>query len=351
LNAFLLGKHALSRSTQHAFDEAIAHFKQAVAIDPSFARAHYRLYLANYMKRRNFGVGQGCLENARIAAENARKTGYQPAVPWIHIQRRLYRDTRLSSRELAIEAIDNLRNPDSEWGSFAYEQLTWVLCDAGLFHASLDFAKRMLASPDHNFEDSDADEEVPHYTAACGEYDEAIRLWSGLIQKDQARPLFRNERSILYSRTGQFEYAAKDIDALHSPRYVALSKAFNCYYQQDLQGTRKHHDDLLNLSNIHPSYLLWTYCLIGEIDAGLLEYEKAVNEEGRSYIDFGVVRAMSRGKLPMSMVDEMESRPTFQDLMIKEGIDEDWKNELMDRLNDISEITGVIVQPDKKAEA
>ena len=39
-----------------------------------------------------------------------------------------------------------------------------------------------------------------------------------------------------------------------------------------------------------------------------------------------------------------------QVLMIKEGIDEAWQSELIDRLNDVSEMTGVVVRPDKKAE-
>jgi TolB-like protein len=344
LNAFLLGKHILSRSTLQAFDEAIDYFERAVASDPSFARAHYRLYLANYMKRRQFGVGEGCLGKARIAAENARKTGYRPAVPWVHIQRRLYRDTRLGSRELALEAIENILDENSDWGSFAYEQLTWVLCDAGLFHAALDFAKLMLASPDHNFEDSDADEEVPHYTAACGRFDDAIRLWSGLIQKDPARPLFKNERSILYSLTGQFDYAAKDIDALDSPRFIALSRAFFHFYLGDRKATNEWHQALLDLPNVHPSYLLWSYCLVGDIDKGLTHYEKSVNEDGRSYIDFGVVRAMSRGKMPRSIVTELEDHPKFKDLLAKEGIDDDWQQEVIGRLNDITDITGVIVR-------
>ena len=75
-----------------------------------------------------------------------------------------------------------------------------------------------------------------------------------------------------------------------------------------------------------------------------------MNEAGRSYIDFGNVRAMSRGKLPMSIVTELEDHPKFRDLMIKEGIDEAWQSELIDRLNDVSEMTGVVVRPDKKAE-
>lgn len=346
LNAFLLGKHTLSLETVESFDKAIEYFEHAVAVDPAFARAHYRLYLANYMKRRSFGIGDGTLAKARIAAENAKKYGYKPAVPWVHIQRRLYRETRLSSRELALEAIEKLRNNDPEWGSFAYEQLTWVLVDAGLFHATLDFAKRMLESPDHNFEDSDADQEVPHYVAACGQYDEAIRLWSSLIQKDPAQPFFHCERSILYSRTQQFDYAEKDIAATVADRYRTLSQAFLAYYQDDVEATQRHVDHLMSMPRVHPSYRLWASCLIGDIDAGMTEYEKSVNADARSYIDFGNVRAMSRAKLPNELVDQLESHPRFAVLLEKEGIDETWQADLIRRLNEISEITGVIVHAD-----
>jgi TolB-like protein len=349
LNAFLLGKHAFSRATLKSYDDAIGFFERAIAIDPSFARAHYRLYLANYLKRRAFGIGQGTLDKAKVAAENARKYGYVPAVPWIHIQRRLYRKTRLSSRELGLEAIEKLRARDVEWGSFAYEQLTWVLADAGFFTATLDFAKQMLESPDHNFEDSDADEEVPHYTAACGYFDKAIRLWSSLIQKEPARPHFRGARCVLYSRTGQYAYATKDIEVIDKSRYREVGQAFLSYYQGDERGVLRSHENLLALPNIHPTNRLWSYCLIGDLDSAMIEYEKSVSAEARSYMDFGNVRAMSREKLPMELVTAMESHPRFAELLEKEGVDDAWREELMQSLNSISDITGIVVRPDPVA--
>jgi TolB-like protein len=347
LNAFLLGKHALSRSTRQSHEEAIGFFERAVGLDPAFARAHYLLYLANYMKCRHFGAGEEAVERARRAAENAEASGFRPAVPWIHIHRRLHPDDRLSSRDLALEAIGKLHDRDPDWGSFAYEQLTWVLTDAGLFDATLDFAKRMLASPYHNFEDSDADEELPHYVAACGQYDEAIRLWSALIQKEPARPLFHCERSILYSRSGQFDYAAKDIDALNTPRHDIMSRAFLAYYQGDAERTLKHHQALLELPYAHPTYLLWTYGMVGDIDNCLDEYEKSVNEERRHFIDFGNVRAMSRAKLPPELVEEIENHDRFKELLRRQGIDDAWKAELIERLNEISDVTGIIVRIDE----
>jgi len=36
---------------------------------------------------------------------NAKKLGFKPAVPWIHIRRRLYKDELPTTRELALEVI------------------------------------------------------------------------------------------------------------------------------------------------------------------------------------------------------------------------------------------------------
>jgi len=347
LNAFLLGKHALSTSTLESQNKAIDYFERAVVADPGFGRAHYVLYLANYMKCRLFGEGTADIEKAKIAATHAEANGFKPAVPWIHIHRRLNPDSRISSRDLAIEAIEKLTSQDPDWASFAYEQLTWVLTDAGLFAAALDFGKRMLDSPEHNFEDSDADEEIPHYTGACGLYDEAIHQWSALIQKEPARPLFRCERSILYSRTGQFDYASKDIDVVATQRHNILARTFLAFYRGDPEETRRHHESLLSLTYIHPSYRVWTSCLTGDLERGLEEYDHGVRDAERTYIDFGNMRAMSRAKLPMSLVEEIEQHPRFLKLMKKEGIDDAWQTELVERLNEISKLTGIVVQADR----
>ena len=346
LNLFLLGKHAESRWTVQSFDEAIDYYERAVAIDPTFARAHYRLYLANYMKRRTFGAGAGTLAKARVAAENAKANGYRPAVPWVHIQRRLYRDTRLDTRGLALEAIEEIRRNDSDWGSFAYEQLTWVLAGSGFFTATLEFAKRMLDSADHNFQDSDADEELPHYYGAVGDFDTAIRTWSTALQKDPTRPYFRVERSIVYSRTGQFDHARADTDTITAARSTIFARAFYHYWRDEFDDVNACHEQLLAIPDLHPANLFFSHCLVGDVNGGMKHFADAVESSSRSYIDFGNVRAMSRCKLPMPLVNEVEQHPTYLAILEKEGIDESWQQELMQRLNDISDITGIAVRPD-----
>ena len=46
------------------------------------------------------------------------------------------------------------------------------------------------------------------------------------------------------------------------------------------------------------------------------------------------------------MLEEAEQHPVFLDILKSEGIDADWQEELMQRLNDISDITGSVVKPD-----
>lgn len=345
-NAFLLGKHAESITTARSYDEAIRYFEQAVKIDPSFARAHYCLYLASYMKRRLYGMDHSFLDKARIAAANAKKHGYQPAVPWLHIQRRLYRDTQPGIRELAREALDKIRHPDPEWGSFAYEQLSWVLPAAGYFKATLDFAKHMLDSPLHNFQDSDAEEELYAYYAAAGQFENAIRQLSSLIQKDPIGPFFRRERSILYSRTGQFEYAKRDIDSLKDGRNRYLAQAFYYYWREQPERVSEMHERICAISDVHPNYPLYTYCMTGNFEAAMERYARAVNSQLRGYIDFGPLRAVTKARLPEALVNQLEQHPDFASLLEKEGIDDAWCKELMDSVNELTEITGIRINPD-----
>jgi hypothetical protein len=92
--------------------------------------------------------------------------------------------------------------------------------------------------------------------------------------------------------------------------------------------------------------MFWSHCLIGNVDGGMKYFEGAVESASRAYIDLGNMRANSRCKLPMSMIEEAEQHPIFLQILEHEGIDANWQQELMQRLNDISDITGIEVRPD-----
>ncbi len=48
----------------------------------------------------------------------------------------------------------------------------------------------------------------------------------------------------------------------------------------------------------------------------------------------------------MSVVDQLEQHPVFEALLKKEGIDDAWRAELAERVNDIADITGIQVKED-----
>jgi TolB-like protein len=345
-NAFLLGKHAYSKFSSQSLADAIRYFEQAVVLDSTFARAYYCLYPAYYFTYLQFGGGEEMLELARQAAANAKKYGFKPPVPWIHIERRLQGTTLPKTRDLALEALDKIKNPDPEWGSFGYEQLTWALGASGYFKTALDFARHMFDSPDQNYEDSDANEELPYYYAAVGQFDEAIFLLSSEIQKDPARPVFRVERSILYSRTGQLEYAEQDINTLESGRAKNLALAFNYFWRDEPERVIEYRNRLLEIHDLPPSYQLWASCMTGDLDAAIENMGNTVHSVLHSYIDFGVYRVMMRARLPMSFVEQFEQHPGFQLHLKREGIDDAWRKELMERVNELSDITGISIHPD-----
>jgi tetratricopeptide (TPR) repeat protein len=246
-------------------------------------------------------------------AAAARASGFKPPVPWVHLERRLYPERRVATPEVAAEAIRKIVEQDPEWGSFAYEQLTWALSAAGLFRATRDFALHMFDSPEHSYEDSDADEELPNYYAALGEYDEAIRLWSSEVQKDPERLFFRYERSVLYSRTGQFDYAMHDIKAMDESKFAVMARATYHFWRGEMDRLRECHERLLAMQRVHPSYLVFSSCMLGDLN------------------------------------NQLERHPRFQALLLRHGVIDEWCASLVDELNAISHITGIRVAPDAPA--
>ena len=253
-------------------------------------------------------------------------------------------ERRPGTRELAAEAIRKIVEGDPDWGSFAYEQLTWVLSAAGLFRATRDFALHMFDSPQHDYADSDADEELPNYYAAIGEYDEAIRLWSSEVQKDPERSFFRYERSVLYCRTGQFDHAARDIHTLDDQKFRPMAQAFYHFYFGEkywLSGCR---ETLLAQGSVHPSYLVFIHCMLDDLDAAVECYVNAVSSSARSFIDFGPLRAMAKGRLPPELNERLEQHPGFRALLRQHGVTDEWRAELIGQLNAISGLTGIRVE-------
>jgi hypothetical protein len=167
-----------------------------------------------------------------------------------------------------------------------------------------------------------------------------------MIRQDPTKPYLRVERAILYSRTGQFDYAQDDLEILDGGWSEYLAHACFHFWRSDTDQLLKNHVRLLALPHNHPAYLLLSYSMIGDIDAAMVKYKESVDSSSRSFVDFGWVRATTRARLSMSVVGQLEQHPVFAALLKKEGIDDAWRQELAERLNDIADITGIQVKED-----
>jgi hypothetical protein len=152
---------------------------------------------------------------------------------------------------------------------------------------------------------------------------------------------------VLYSRTGQFHYAERDIETLEDDQFSHVAKAFYHFWHKQPERVREYHDKLRSLKNVHGSFLVYTHCMLDEMDQSLEHYVRAVSFRPISFIDFGPLRVMCRAKLPGSLIERMEQHPTFADLLVKQGITAGRQAELMVRLNEIAAITGITVAPDE----
>jgi hypothetical protein len=86
--------------------------------------------------------------------------------------------------------------------------------------------------------------------------------------------------------------------------------------------------------------------MTGDFDSGIEQYMKAVNSLDRSYIDFGPLRATTRARLSRPIIEQLEQHPGFKQLMEDEGIDDTWREVLMELVNGLSDITGIQIYPD-----
>jgi len=349
LNEFLLGRHALSIGAATEYAVAIARFERAVNLDPDFARAHYCLYLACYFRTRFQHAPAGLIHQARLAASRARECGYRPAVPWIHIHRRLNKDARIGTLEQGREAIAKFRSGDPEWGSFAYEQLSWVLSASGFFEAAHRFAQRALDSPSLNFQDSDVDEELPNWSGAAGHLQEAIHSLSSLIQKDPRRAWYRYDRTTLYCRTAQYDKAEQELaalTALGAPcRNADITLAF---WRGDPDSVRA--QLALNPSGFEtrPTFECIVQAMAGNLDRAAELFDLATDARGdHAFVDLGYARAKLRCALTRDLVSQLESHPRLQALFATEGIDGAWRQWLLAELNSISGLTGIAVTADE----
>jgi tetratricopeptide (TPR) repeat protein len=272
---------------------------------------------------------------AEAALNRAKAAGFVPPVPWIKARRDLFPETRPDQRTLAQEAFEKIRQPDPEWQSFEYVQMGDCLIAAGFSHGACDFYEVYLERAQHDLSAAWILQRYRYLLQQVGRFDKAIDLCTEAIARD---PQTTGERANLYSRTGQYEKAEQDLATAHEvyPQ-KNINDFYYLYWRRELDATKTSW-----LENHEPQYRCLGCFLLGDIDGGINHLE----EEIRRGVHPAVFRSNMGALLPRSILREVEQHPRYRAILKQFGIDETWRHELMGMVNDLSDVTGIYVQPD-----
>jgi tetratricopeptide (TPR) repeat protein len=288
------------------------------------------------------GLDTEIIKKAERAFEKAKALHYVPSVPWIHVQRRLHPEIRPSQRELAIEALDLIKSRNTDWRNFEYAQLGRCLGSAGFYQSSFDCLRKY--SSDIN-EVSSKIESLENDTQSLlpvlNRFGEAIDLLTNQLESRPDDLLARQSRAMLFSRTRQFGKAAEDIRFLSGLTQTDFVSFYDLFWQDRPEDARKHFEKILLDDKLPLRFRFWGCAMMAEIEQSI-EYMELSAERGAPIFN---IRVLFNSAVPPNTVAEVEAHPRYQRFLENHGIDAHWSSELSDLVNDVTEITGIHVNP------
>jgi TolB-like protein/class 3 adenylate cyclase len=337
---FLIGLHEARKGNRQSLEQAVIYLQRAALLDPEYARVHWWLYFC-YWRLIGVGLPREEMEPKAVDALNrAKATGFVPPVPWVKATRDLFPDTRPDQRTLAIEACEKIRQPDPEWRLFQHIQLGECLIAAGFNHGACDYYEYYLDRTNHDLSATWIQLRYRSLLTQLGRFEEAITLLTEFISRNQVNFV---ERTPLYSRTGQYEKAERDLKVLRksNPSLAPFAEFYHLYWRRDFDAIKNYYSQQA-FSDLEPLFKYWVCFLLGDIEGGIDHLEEDVSRGAHP----AVFRSNIGELLPQSILREVEQHPRYQAILKQFGIDDSWRHELMAMANELSVVTGIYVQPD-----
>ena len=248
-------------------------------------------------------------------------------------------------KHLTEEACDKIRHPDTTWRFFEYVQLSDRLVRAGLFQAAVQFNELYLAVTDYSLgENIQLDRKIIYPLFVVGRYEEGIVHETTLLDLQPDDPIFRGERALMYSRTGQYTKAEQDLDIINRIWPRNFPQFYHLFWKGEVDAAREYFDWLEGRRNFEVLYKTYGRFLLGDIEKGLDYLEQAGDQTS-----YGVQwsRMRLRWWCPQSIVDEVERHPRYQTLLKEKNLDDAWQSELIRMTNQLTGLTGIHVQLDE----
>lgn len=341
-DAYLLGSYEKRKDQRSSHEKAIEYFTQATKIDSNFSRAFYQLGICYWEMTVYLGLDSEIIQNAERAFEKARELKHIPNVPWVHVERRLHPEFRPSQRELAVEALDLIKNRRTDWRNFEYAQLGRCLGSAGFYQASFDYLSKYTTDI---HEISSKMESIENDTRSLlpvlNRFGEAIKLLTIQLESQPDDLLARQNRAMLFSRTSLFGKAEEDIRLLPGTSQTDFVTFYHLYWQDRLQDARKLFEKILLDDKLPLRFMFWGCSMMGQIEQSIENMELSATRGAPIFN----IRVLLNSAISREKVAELEAHSRYQRFLERCGIDANWCAELSDLVNDVTETTGIHVSP------
>lgn len=343
-NEYLLGTNEYRRGTRRSLVQALDHFERAVALDPDFRSAHMgKVQCCAALLFMQHGAITDLQSKGAEALEHAKRLGHKPDLPWIRYRQLLFPDEIPDLHSRARLACEKIRTPDPEWRGIEYLDLVTCLVSSRLFQGALQFIDRY---PQHVCRPRDLGGILggmgTRFKGLClgslGRFQLAIDAMNAFLETD-ADPSVRADLVHMYSRTGQFDRAEEELRNLSSVWRESFPYFHHLYWKGDRDGASAY----LHGKNFPFAMRLPGLIMLEEFDEAVECLDQAIDVSGQAVVLFDWTY---RYLCPPSIIEAIESHAGFNTALERIGIDDAWRDELVQMVNELEDVTGIHIERD-----
>ena len=345
------------------------HAERAIALDPNFIEAYAELLAGLTVPVTTFNVPrEEVVPKIEALLPGLRQIDPEQALPiWIRInvflsghRASLVWDA-ISATKVNCEMIGSPEHPENLGdAALGYSYLSETLGSVGLVGAAIAFAERFLELQTSNdeFHQRTAHETCAFCLTTLGDVRRAIDHLSQSLEEEGDRFSSLAWRAALFCRTGQYGLAEQDLEAMRKTAPINHSVFCYHYWRGEREQAIEYFDRLASRSNFAVWLKCWGNLMLADPQLGDTEHSAERLEKGLDYLEEGYemknnvlswIRFTAPFWCPPAVIRQLEESERYQSFLKKVGLDDSVRHQVMQMVNEISDVTGIVVTLDEKS--
>jgi tetratricopeptide (TPR) repeat protein len=250
---------------------------------------------------------------------------------------------------------ENLGEP-----ALGYAFMSLTLGSVGLAGAAIAYGERFLELQTSNVEyhQRTAHETCAFCLTTLADVRRAIDHLSQSLEEEGDRFVSLAWRSALFCRTGQYRLAEQDLEAMR--KTAPINHSVFCYHYW--RGEREEAIEYFDRLAARPNFAVWLKCwgnlMLADPQLGDTEHSSERLGKGLDYLEEGYemhnmvlswIRFTAAFWCPPAVIRQLEESERYQSFLKKVGLDDSVRDQVMQMVNEISDVTGIVVTLDEKS--